>query len=200
MRPVFHGDGATAKPRLVARAAAAKFLSPQQAAIITSFDGARACCIIMEMPPESISKASVSEDARLRNYLNQAERRNDNELQAIQAKFDDELARMNDNHTHQVEKLRGAYDVQISEEAEALEDRLQHVRAQNEERLEGEKQMGEKEFDRLHAANRQRIEDYKKTSESQLDLLRKQLQASAEQLREQSRKSMNVQSAKGEHA
>src|SRR5437773_1724517 len=90
-------------------------------------------------------KSSTTEELRLRNYKDQLQQKNELELREMQARHDEELQRRIENHTAQTDELRRDYDVQISDEAEQLEERLHQTRMSNEERISTEKKSADAE-------------------------------------------------------
>jgi hypothetical protein len=138
------------------------------------------------MPSEI--KSTAAEEIRLRNHRAQLEQRNEMALREIEQSHAEDVRRTIENQAFQMDNLRRAYDVQISEEAEALEERLHRVRLNADERVAAEKKAGEAELEKLKSAHKQRLDEYRKNSEQQLEALRKQLQTSAETLHEKARK------------
>ena len=115
-------------------------------------------------------KSATTEDLRMRNYRQQLQQHNDSEIRDLEQKHNEDIARLQDNFTNQVQNLRHAYEIEISEEAENLEEKLQKVRGENEEKkISTEKKAGEDEVVKNRTANQQRIDEYKKNSELQLD-------------------------------
>ncbi len=138
--------------------------------------------------PSDIKGASA-EELRLKNYRLQLQNRHELELRDIRDRQEDEVLRLHDNFNHQTETLRGAYDVQISAEAEQLEDRLQQLRISQAERVSTEKKVGDEEVAKLKAASSQQIHELRKNGEAQLTALRKQYQDAADALHKKVRKS-----------
>lgn len=133
-------------------------------------------------------RAMSSEEIRLRNYRNQLEQRHEIAVRDILAHNADEIQKLTDNHTEQLNNLRHAYEVQISEEAEALEEKVHEIRLGNQGRVEMEKKTGDQEVEKMKSANKTKIEEYKKNADLQMETLHKQLQASSDALHEQSKK------------
>lgn len=138
--------------------------------------------------PSDIKGASA-EELRLRNYRQQLQNRHELELRDMRDRQGDEVLRLHDNFNHQTETLREAYDVQISEEAEQLEDRLQQLRTSHAERVSSEKKAGDEEVSQLRAGNRQQVDETRKNGEAQIAALRKQYQDAADVLHKKARKS-----------
>lgn len=138
-------------------------------------------------------KAATTDELRLKNYRDTLERRNDVEVRDIQAKHAQEIQKIIDHQTDQLEKMRAAYNVQISSEAATLDESLHETRIKNAQRVEEEKLAAEQNLAKLRAAHQERIEDYKQSSEAQYLALQKQLRTSAETLHEQSRKTARKQ-------
>lgn len=134
-------------------------------------------------------KATTADELRLRNYRTQLQRQHDLEVRELERKNADELQRLTEHSTTQLETLRQAYDVRISEEAESLEERLHQVRLNARERIAVEKEQAEEELRKTRTSHQQRLAEYKKNAEAQIDALRKQHQASAEAIHERSVKS-----------
>lgn len=125
----------------------------------------------------------------MRNYRSQLQEKAKAEVRELEARHHEEVMSLVENHVTQVEAMRHAYDVQISEEATRLEEQLQDVRVNADLRVGAEKRNADKELTKLQRAHQQRIEEYKKNSDEQLQKLRKELQASTKALHEQARKS-----------
>ena len=137
--------------------------------------------------PSDVSSLNMDE-MRLRNAKTQMQNRHDLEMREIEEKNASETNRLIENHAGQLETLRSAYDVQISEEAEGLAQRLHDVRLIAENKLSSEKKMADEEVTKIKTANQKKIEDYKRTGESKLETLRKELQANAEAVHDMARK------------
>lgn len=140
------------------------------------------------MPPEIKAPPAGSDEYRLRNYRAQLASNNEAEIREMQAQHAEEVSRIQGTYKEAHELLGHDYDVQISQEAEALDEQLQKVHLSSQSRLEEEKHSADQELTKTKRANQQRIEEYKKESELKLDSLRKQFQASAEYLHEKARK------------
>ncbi len=142
------------------------------------------------MPSETSSSlgASTTEDLRLRNYRASIQQKNDIELREIQNRHDDDIQRVTDTQAQQMGDLKRAYEVQISQEAEHLEEKLHQARLTTEQRVEAEKKAAESQLSKLKAVHQQRIEDYKKNAEEELLRLRKTAQANAELIHDRERK------------
>jgi hypothetical protein len=86
--------------------------------------------------------------------------------------------------------LRNAYTIEISKEAEVLEQRLHQVRTNGEVQVEAEKMANEKELAQTKNAHQKQLDQYKKNSEAQIIETRKQLQATTDSLHAQAKKSL----------
>ena len=137
--------------------------------------------------PSDVSSLNTDE-MRLRNVKTQMQNRHDLEMREIEEKNATETNRLIENHASQLETLRSAYDVQISEEAEGLAQHLHDIRLANENKLGTEKKSADDEVIKVKTANQKKIEDYKRTGESKLETLRKELQANAEAVHDMARK------------
>ncbi len=126
-----------------------------------------------------------TEDLRLKNVRTQMKNRHESELRDIEARNGTETQRLIENHAAQLGELKNAYDVQISQEAEHLEDRLSQVRAGNADRVAMEKHAGDQEVEKVQKANQDKIEEYRKNGEAKLQNVRKDLQLQAEVLHNQ---------------
>ena len=140
------------------------------------------------MPPEIRGSSQTSDELRLKNYRAVLERKNEIEVQDLNARHTDEMERISENQALQLESLRNAYDVKISSEAEILEDRLHQIRMTNEERIASEKRAGQDELNHIKSSHQARVEEYRKNSEAQIDELHRQLQNTSEVLHEQAKK------------
>jgi hypothetical protein len=146
---------------------------------------------------ESLNNSKIaSEEMRLKTYLTHVQNRAELETRETEAKHGEQLQRLTENFQDRSKALKEAYDVQISREAESLEEKLHTTRMKNEERVETEKRAGEEEVAKVRTQQQQKVEEYRKNSEAQLDSLRKQLQASADALHEKARKSANREQKK----
>ncbi len=144
----------------------------------------------MASSSEGLNNSRVaSEEMRLKTYLTRIQQHNDLETRDTQAKHGEEIQRLNETFADQSKAIKEAYDVQISREAESLEEKLYETQTHNEARVELEKRTGDEELTKLKTQQQQRIDEYKKNSEAQMDSLRKQLQANADALHEKARKS-----------
>lgn len=143
------------------------------------------------MPSEIAN--STTDELRIRQHRAQIQKREEMELRDKEARHQDAVQRLTDNQLDQLEKLKNAYEVRISEEAESLEQRLHEIRMSNEERIQAEKQAAEQELTKAKSANKKKIEEYQKNAEAQLDSLRKQYQASGDNLRKQARKTLKTE-------
>lgn len=138
------------------------------------------------MPKEVASVQA--EDIRLKNMRTQIENRNRNEVKELQDRLAMETERTITSHTATIQNLRGAYDVQISEEAENLENRLNAVRAANEERVEAEKKAGEAEVAKVKTMTQARVEEYKKIEDEKIAKIKKEVAAQSENLHEKEKR------------
>lgn len=138
-------------------------------------------------------KAATTDALRLQNYRARLQGDHETQVRELEERQLDSLNRIQENHTDRKESLVSAYNVEISKEAEQLEDRLTQIRAQNEQRVAEEKRIGDQELAKTKLSNQQRIDEYKKTAEKKLDAMRKELQANAENLRLQYKKSAKRQ-------
>lgn len=129
-----------------------------------------------------------SEALRMKNYRLQMQSHHDAQVREIQDKNSDEVQRLIENHAYQMDNLRNAYNVQISEEAEAMEQKLHDVRLKNEERLKEEKRIADDAVNQSRSASQKRIEEYRKNSEAQLAVARKEQQMAADNLHAQTKK------------
>jgi len=137
-------------------------------------------------------KSSTTDEIRMRNHRALQEQRHENEIRDLQARQGDELRNVIEEHALRSEKMRQDYDVQISREAEKLEQQLARVREDGESRIEQEKASLELELSRLKNSYQQKTEDYRKNAEEKLDRVRKELQQSTQSLYEQARASQRA--------
>src|SRR5438105_2839235 len=91
-------------------------------------------------------KATTTEDLRLRNYRTELNRRNEAEIREMDARHGENVAKLQESELAQLEQLKHAYEIQFSQEAEALEEKLRDLRAENDKRVDGEKKQGENEL------------------------------------------------------
>jgi hypothetical protein len=133
-------------------------------------------------------KNSTTEELRLRNSLAQMQQRYDFEVRDKERTHADDVQRLVDNETKQLDDLRKDYEVKISQEAESLEQKLHEIRLNHDEQIATEQRAGEKELEKVKLSNQKKIEEYKKNGDAQIEALRKQLQASAETLHAQAKK------------
>jgi hypothetical protein len=142
------------------------------------------------MPSEASNnlKSSTTEELRLRNYRASLQQKSDIENRELQARNVEEVQHLMDTHTVQMDELKRAYDVQISQEAEGLEEKLQKVRISGEDRVNLEKQVQEAELAKVKTSSQLKIEEYKKNSEVQIDKLRKDTQATTDLLHDKAKK------------
>lgn len=131
---------------------------------------------------------AATEELRMRNYRNQLKNHHNSEVREIEAQHEQTLQRTIENQSLQAEQVKSAYEVQISQEAEQLEERLHALRLKNEERLENEKRAQEAEFNKVRESYQARIEDYRNNAEAQIQALHKQHQESIAKLEERVRK------------
>ena len=135
-------------------------------------------------------KNTTTEELRLRNYKASLQQKSEIDLREMQARQSDETQRITENHQMQMDDLKRAYDVQISQEAEALEEHLHKFREVGHERIENEKHSLDTEFDKVKTASQQKIDEYKKNSEAQLDKLRRETQASSDLIHDRGKKAL----------
>ncbi len=114
--------------------------------------------------------------------------RQESEIKEREAQHADAVERMGEGEAHQLETLRKAYDVQISDQAASLDEKLHQIKMENEAKVNAEKRLGEDEVKRTQAQVHQRVEEYRKNGEAQIEQLKKQFQASTEALHERARK------------
>src|SRR5690349_20260686 len=88
-------------------------------------------------------------ELQLKNYKAMLERRNESEIRELEARKTESIQKLTDELQNQMNTIKTAYDVKISEEGEALEQRLNHIRANHEERIENEKRAGEEELQKV---------------------------------------------------
>ena len=140
------------------------------------------------MPSEI--KASTTDELRTKNYRAQMQQTADLETRELEAKHNQDIERLNSNFKDQYQDLKHAYDIAISQEAEALEEKLHQVRDSTDEKVSSEKKLQEDELTKIKTVNQQRIDEYKKNADAQLDQIRKQYQASSEDLHTKAKKDM----------
>ena len=90
------------------------------------------------MPDVSASsnmKAMSADEMRMRNYRAQVEARHEAEMREIELHNTDDVVKAQTADHEQMEQIKGAYDVEISKEAESLEGHLHDIREQNQERI-----------------------------------------------------------------
>lgn len=143
----------------------------------------------MSSSVKSSAAATQADEIRMRTYRLQLQGRQEAEVKEIRERHVDEVQRLMDTHRNQLESLHRAYDVQISEEAERLEEQLHRTRLTNEERVNLEKKQGEDELSKLKLANQQRLDAVRKNGDLQIEKLRKELQATTEAIHHQAKKS-----------
>jgi len=93
----------------------------------------------MAMDTSYSAKSSSTEELRLKNYKSQVEARHEIDMRELEQKNAEDVQRLQENYVQQEAQLRNAYEVQISTEAEALDEKLQQTRFGNEERVGAEK-------------------------------------------------------------
>lgn len=147
----------------------------------------------------SAIRDSTANEMRMKNYREQLQRRFDSDIHEMEASHQDDVVRILDHNIQQLDTLRNAYEVRISEEAEALEEKLHQVHSKAEARVDAEKRAGDEELARVKLTSQKRIEEYKKRSDEQVETLQKQLQASTSQLHEQAKKSARKEKESSGH-
>lgn len=132
--------------------------------------------------------SSNFDESRLRNQRAQIEQKNEIETRELQSQHDVSLTRMLDQHAFLLENLRRAYDVQISKEAQNLDERLTATRAQHEEKINEVKRAGESEVIKIQNQSQKRIDDATKSGESKLEETRKHFQSASDVVQAQYKK------------
>lgn len=140
------------------------------------------------MPP-TIANGTRADEIRLNSYKTQMERHHEVEMRELKEKADAEIQKLIEAHTAQKESLETGYAVEISHEAERLDDLLQNQHVSNENRVAEEKKTGDAEFEQVRAASRQKIDEYRKNAQSQMEAIRKELQVSTDSLHERAKQS-----------
>ena len=127
-------------------------------------------------------KSSTTDELRMKNHRTQLENRNELELRSLRDRHSDDVQRMMEAQAFQRDNIKQAYEVQISQEAENLEQKLHETRMENEKRVDDEKRVADQEVTKIKTMNQQQIQEYKKNSEAQIEALKKQYMATAEAL------------------
>lgn len=140
-------------------------------------------------------KASTTDALRIQAHRASIERQGQADLRDLELKRRDELERTQTAMASEKAKFEKDYSVQISEEAERLEDALTQQRAANTERIAQEKRAQDAEFEKLRGNHQVRVNEYRLKTEKELAQIRKDLQVSTEKLYEQARKSQRKQPA-----
>ena len=133
-------------------------------------------------------KSSTTEELRLRNYRTSLQQKSEMEIRDLQSRHSDVMQHTSDIQQLQLDELKRGFEVQISKEAEALEEKLHQIRLSGEERLEDEKRTMDTEFQKVRTASQQKIDEYRKNSEAQIDKLRKETQVATEMLHERGKR------------
>ncbi len=138
-----------------------------------------------------------SDSIRYKNYLSQLERQQDAELRDQQDQHKEKITRMVDSHDHQEDNIKKDYQVQISQEAEALERKLALTRERNDILISQERSRGEKEADRIRTQYQQKIENERKLGDEQLSRMQEYYKKAAEEQHRQFAKDKSRQTQKG---
>lgn len=138
-----------------------------------------------------------SDSIRYKNYLSQLERQQDAEIRDHEDQHKEKVTRMVDSHENQESKMRKDYQVQISEEAEAMERKLALTRERNDILISKERSKGEKEADRIRTQYQQKIENERKIGDEQLARMQEYYKKAAEEQHRQFTKDQNRQTQKG---
>ncbi len=141
--------------------------------------------------------AGNSDANRYKNYLAQLERQQDAELRDKEDGHKEKLTRLISGHTTQESQIKKDYSVQISDEAEALENKLKLTRERNGILISQEREKGEKEADRIRTQYQQKIESEKKTGDEQLSRMQEYYKRAAEEQHRQFTKDQVRQNQKG---
>lgn len=134
----------------------------------------------------SMNGAGNSSDAaRYQNYLAQLERQQDADVRDQEDQHKDKITRIINTHDTQQSQMKKDYEVQISDEAEAMERKLALTRERNGILISQERDKGEKEADRIRTQYQQKIEHEKKIGDEQLSRMQEYYKkASEEQYRQ----------------
>jgi len=144
---------------------------------------------VRELSPTALS----AEEIRLRNQRLRIQQSHDQELRDQEQNHGQTIQRLQEQYKDQQDKMRQAFDVSISQEAEQMEERLHKIRLQAETKVEEEKRAHETEVSKLKTVNQSRIDEYKKQGEARIDQIRREQQATQEALHEQVKKSSRKQ-------
>ncbi len=143
-----------------------------------------------EKPITLTSRANDAsmDELRLTNYRARLKDQHETELRDIQGKHDGDVMRALEQHADLMETLKRDYDVQISAQAQELEDRLHAQRLSAEERLSAEKVAAEKELAKVRTLNQKQIAHYQKNANERVETIRKQEQDATASLHARARK------------
>jgi len=134
-------------------------------------------------------KNSSTDEIRMKNHRTLVQNRNELELRDLSARHSDEVQQLVETQTSQLDNMRHAYDVQISQEGEVLGEKLADIRLGADERTQDEKKIHEQELTKIQRAHQSRVEEYRKNAEAQIQTIRREHQKNAEALHAQSIKS-----------
>ncbi len=140
------------------------------------------------------SSSLATEETRLKNYRSRLQYENEVELRNIESQHAQDLARLSTQFGDQMQGLRGAYEVKISQEAEQMDQKLRQFQAAKDQKLSEEKRLADVELSKLKAAHQDQIREFKKVSQNEYETLHKKLQASTHALHELARKSEKLES------
>jgi hypothetical protein len=133
-------------------------------------------------------KSTSADEVRLKNYKASLQQKSEADLREIELRHNEDVQRMTESHAFRMEEMKRAYDVQISERAEQLEEALQRVRDKGEDRVIEEKNRVETEVAKVRAQGQSQLDEYKRNSEFKLEKLHKETQAATAMLHDRAKK------------
>ncbi|MEO5969012.1 MAG: hypothetical protein ABIQ95_03725 [Bdellovibrionia bacterium] len=135
------------------------------------------------------SSSLVAEETRLKNYRDRLQYANEVELRNMEIQHSQDLARLSAHFGTEVDNLREAYEVKISQEAEQMDHKLRQIQSDKEQQLSEEKHQADVELNKIKTAHQDQVREFKKVSQGEIETLHKKFQASSSALHEQAKKS-----------
>ncbi len=135
-------------------------------------------------------KTVAFDDSQLRAYNQNLKQKYAVEKNEIEARGQNEIVDTVAQSQKKISEMRNAYEVQISAEAEHLDERLASIRQNNQKRIDEERQKNDIEYEKLRLANQKRIDEYRKNADVKLEEVRREYQEAMAQTHEQAKRQM----------
>ena len=145
----------------------------------------------------SAIKNSTVEELKLKNTTAQLERRYDRKLREMEDQHMHDVRNVQESNEDQLRALRRAYEVRISQDAEALEEKLHAVRLSNQNQVTEAERTGTAELNQIKQANAMRLQAYKKNADDQLAKTQTEHQLASLKMHEQTAKAARQNRDKG---